>query len=90
MQDYLVKQGMTTREAETLLQTVTQRTDVIAFDVSMASQYIQSLCEHLPLLAADVQQVKMTTMPNLSQIYILDALIAKVCSHLPFLKLTSM
>ena len=89
MQDYLVKQGMTTREAETLLQTVTQRTDVIAFDVSIASQYIQSLCEHLPLSVADVQQVKMTTMPNLSQIYILDALIAKVCSNLQ-VKLTSM
>ena len=74
----MVKQGMTTKAAETLLSSVVRHTSQVGFDVSIAQHFMQAQIACAPLVALG-EIVPPTSLPSLATVYLLDAVVAKVC-----------
>ncbi|KAK2146043.1 hypothetical protein LSH36_637g01015 [Paralvinella palmiformis] len=64
--DFLAKQGLSLKQAETLLIAVVKNTDNITYDASMVRSVVEK------------QVLPQPELPSLSDIYMLDAVVAKV------------
>ncbi|PNF27451.1 hypothetical protein B7P43_G12950, partial [Cryptotermes secundus] len=75
MKDCLVKQGMYTQYAETLLKNVAKAVNSLKYDVEVAKMCITTF--HPQLQKSD-SLVPKSNLPQLSDLYLLDAVIAKI------------
>ncbi|XP_041369615.1 E3 ubiquitin-protein ligase UBR4-like [Gigantopelta aegis] len=75
IKDCLVKQGLTTALAETMLTSAAKATNNISFDVTLATNFIN---EQISALPKERDILPLSELPGLSSILIMDAVIAKV------------
>ncbi|CAG2058266.1 unnamed protein product, partial [Timema podura] len=76
MKDCLVKQGMYTQYAETLLKNVSKKVvNNLQYDVNIAKNFINAFC---PQVQKSDYLVPKSQLPQLSELCILDAVIAKI------------
>ncbi|CAL1532573.1 unnamed protein product [Lymnaea stagnalis] len=75
IQDCLVKQGLTTEEASELFETAAGLSNTSRFDVMLAMSYISQQIAKLPNISTN--EVSAKDLPGMSDILILDAMMAK-------------
>ncbi|RZF46968.1 hypothetical protein LSTR_LSTR017013 [Laodelphax striatellus] len=75
MKESLVKQGMYTQYAETLLKSVTEKVNNLKHDVTVAKNTIIAL---MPQVEANSWMVPRRKLPTLMELCLLDAVVAKV------------
>ncbi|KAL3872340.1 hypothetical protein ACJMK2_040271 [Sinanodonta woodiana] len=79
IKDCLVKQGLTTQQAETLLCSVNSAVNNIQFDTKLANSFLRRQIrqiENLPMKYQDI--ISPAHLPGIASVLLLDALIAKV------------
>uniref|UniRef100_A0A2C9K8S7 UBR-type domain-containing protein n=1 Tax=Biomphalaria glabrata TaxID=6526 RepID=A0A2C9K8S7_BIOGL len=75
IQDCLLKQGLTSKEAEELLEAASSLCNTSRYDVKLAKNYIKEQMSKLPSVTTG--EVNAKDLPGMSDILILDAVIAK-------------
>nr|KAG5693182.1 hypothetical protein BaRGS_014072 [Batillaria attramentaria] len=77
VKDCLVKQGLTTQQADKKLTAATKATGDLSYDIGLAMKFIQDQIATLPVLGHN-EILPRKDLPGLSAILILDAVVAKV------------
>ncbi|GIX73752.1 e3 ubiquitin-protein ligase UBR4 [Caerostris extrusa] len=76
MKDTLVKQGLTTQKAESLLRSVTKSACSVKFDIKVAKQLISKLLQQTP--SSPSEQCTKEQSPRLFDIFLIECAVAKV------------
>ncbi|XP_067662559.1 E3 ubiquitin-protein ligase UBR4-like [Haliotis asinina] len=77
VKDWLVKQGSTTQQAETLVSAANRTANSINYDVRLSMKFIKDQIKNLPIVEQK-EILPMKDLPGLSAILMLDAVVAKV------------